>query len=310
MTISSDSDGNDFSPYGTSLRNGNSSSDSPGNVRANLRANFYGGANADLEIDTESGASASGIYIAPDNVCPGGCPASPAGSPNTVPAAYAVTLTPVTCLATQVLPTVGAPNRTTTDLNVLNSVLAALPGGCAGSFSLSVTKAGTGAGTVSSVPAGINCGSDCSEPYGPATVVTLSQAASRGLHVRGLERSLHGNGCLRGHHDCRSGGDRYLQPDPLHPHGDEGGDRRRNRHFHPGRGQLRHRLHGELRLGYRGHAQPDRHCGLDLRRLERGLHRYGRLPGHHERRSRPSRPPSTSAPSPLPSPRRGPAPEP
>ncbi|MCI0528271.1 MAG: hypothetical protein L0Y56_12600, partial [Nitrospira sp.] len=40
--------------------------------------------------------------------------------------------------------------------------------------SLTVTKAGTGGGTVTSSPAGINCGSDCSESYNSSTVVTLT----------------------------------------------------------------------------------------------------------------------------------------
>ena len=39
---------------------------------------------------------------------------------------------------------------------------------------LTVTKAGTGSGTVTSEPAGIDCGSDCSEEYGHGTVVKLT----------------------------------------------------------------------------------------------------------------------------------------
>ena len=41
-------------------------------------------------------------------------------------------------------------------------------------------KAGTGIGTVTSVPAGINCGTDCSEVVNYGTVVTLSAAPSTG----------------------------------------------------------------------------------------------------------------------------------
>jgi hypothetical protein len=44
------------------------------------------------------------------------------------------------------------------------------------SFALNVTKAGTGNGTVTSSPSGINCGIDCSEPYTSGTVVTLTAA--------------------------------------------------------------------------------------------------------------------------------------
>jgi hypothetical protein len=38
---------------------------------------------------------------------------------------------------------------------------------------LTVTKAGSGGGTVTSDPVGINCGSDCTEPYTAGTTVTL-----------------------------------------------------------------------------------------------------------------------------------------
>ena len=43
-------------------------------------------------------------------------------------------------------------------------------------YTLTVTKAGTGAGTVTAT--GINCGTDCSEPYNSGTTVTLTAAAS------------------------------------------------------------------------------------------------------------------------------------
>ena len=39
---------------------------------------------------------------------------------------------------------------------------------------LDVTKSGTGDGTVTSVPAGINCGTDCNQPYDMGTTVTLT----------------------------------------------------------------------------------------------------------------------------------------
>jgi hypothetical protein len=43
--------------------------------------------------------------------------------------------------------------------------------------SLAVTKSGTGMGTVTSSPAGINCGVDCSEAYPHGTAVTLTASA-------------------------------------------------------------------------------------------------------------------------------------
>src|SRR5262249_53333136 len=48
---------------------------------------------------------------------------------------------------------------------------------------LSITKVGTG--TVTSSPAGINCGSDCSEAYLSNTIVTLSATAAAGFLFAG-----------------------------------------------------------------------------------------------------------------------------
>jgi hypothetical protein len=47
-------------------------------------------------------------------------------------------------------------------------------------FALTVTKAGAGAGTVTSSPAGINCGADCSESYARGTAVTLTASPALG----------------------------------------------------------------------------------------------------------------------------------
>lgn len=54
-------------------------------------------------------------------------------------------------------------------------------------YALTVTKAGNRAsrGTVSSSPAGIACGSDCSESYASGTLVTLTASASSGARFTG-----------------------------------------------------------------------------------------------------------------------------
>ncbi|MEP7098454.1 MAG: hypothetical protein ABI748_12385 [Dokdonella sp.] len=50
----------------------------------------------------------------------------------------------------------------------------------ASQFVLTVMTAGTGTGTVTSVPAGINCGMTCAAPFNPGTMVTLTASAASG----------------------------------------------------------------------------------------------------------------------------------
>jgi len=52
-------------------------------------------------------------------------------------------------------------------------------------YELTVTKAGTGSGTVTSNPAGIACGSDCSHEYPAGRTVTLTATASGGSGFTG-----------------------------------------------------------------------------------------------------------------------------
>jgi hypothetical protein len=58
-------------------------------------------------------------------------------------------------------------------------------------YVLTLTKAGTGNGTVSSSPTGINCGSTCSSSYDYNTLVTLTAAPSAGSTFTGWS----GSGC-------------------------------------------------------------------------------------------------------------------
>ncbi len=60
---------------------------------------------------------------------------------------------------------------------------------------LTVTRNGSGTGTVTSNPAGINCGSDCSHTYVENTVVTLTASAGAGSVFDGWS----------GHSDCLDG---------------------------------------------------------------------------------------------------------
>jgi hypothetical protein len=60
-------------------------------------------------------------------------------------------------------------------------------------FSLTLTKAGTGNGTVSSSPAGITCGSDCAEAYPAGTSVTVTATPDAGSAFTGW--SVDGGAC-------------------------------------------------------------------------------------------------------------------
>ncbi|MBL8331245.1 MAG: S8 family serine peptidase [Rubrivivax sp.] len=66
--------------------------------------------------------------------------------------------------------------------------------GAASSFPLTVTRAGAAAasGTVTSAPAGINCGADCSESYPSGTSVTLTAAAGSGAVFAGWSGACSG----------------------------------------------------------------------------------------------------------------------
>ena len=58
-------------------------------------------------------------------------------------------------------------------------------------YPLKVSKSGNGAGTLTSSPAGIDCGGDCEESYEQGKVVTLQAAAGSGSEFKGWS----GAGC-------------------------------------------------------------------------------------------------------------------
>jgi hypothetical protein len=59
---------------------------------------------------------------------------------------------------------------------------------------LGVQKAGAGSGTVTSNPAGIDCGSSCSHDFAPSTSVTLTATAATGSTFTGWSGACSGNG--------------------------------------------------------------------------------------------------------------------
>jgi peptidoglycan/xylan/chitin deacetylase (PgdA/CDA1 family) len=60
-------------------------------------------------------------------------------------------------------------------------------------FALSVTAAGTGSGTVTSSPAGINCGATCQASYSTGATVTLTAAAAAGSSFTGWSGACTGS---------------------------------------------------------------------------------------------------------------------
>jgi hypothetical protein len=69
--------------------------------------------------------------------------------------------------------------------------LVTLPAASGGPFALTVTLAGSGAGTVVSAPAGISCAGDCTESYASGTAVTLTATPADGSTFAGWS----GGGC-------------------------------------------------------------------------------------------------------------------
>ena len=57
---------------------------------------------------------------------------------------------------------------------------------------LSVSKSGKGGGTVTSTPIGINCGTDCTEPYATGTKVTLTATPNVGTRFTGWSGACSG----------------------------------------------------------------------------------------------------------------------
>jgi len=62
------------------------------------------------------------------------------------------------------------------------------------SFPLSVSSAGTGTGTITSTPAGINCGTDCLQSFAPGTSVTLTATPANSSTFTGWGGACSGTG--------------------------------------------------------------------------------------------------------------------
>ena len=82
-----------------------------------------------------------------------------------------------------------APQVTSTVTALIGEYAVAVP-----TYDLTVTKIGTGEGTVSSNPAGINCGSDCTENYPEGTSVTLTATPDSSFVFAGWSGACSGSG--------------------------------------------------------------------------------------------------------------------
>lgn len=71
--------------------------------------------------------------------------------------------------------------------------LAVGPAGAIPNYALTITKAGTGSGTVTSSPAGVDCGSTCSAEYASGTSVTLTAASASGSTFAGWSGACSGS---------------------------------------------------------------------------------------------------------------------
>ena len=104
------------------------------------------------------------------------------------------------------MPTVTLGNATPTSFNINAGCAATLTfringtgtvgGNCAapGSFVLNVVSAGTGTGTVTSAPAGINCGATCSTSFATGSSVTLTASPTGGSVFFGWSGACTGTG--------------------------------------------------------------------------------------------------------------------
>lgn len=63
-----------------------------------------------------------------------------------------------------------------------------------GDYTLTISKSGTGSGTVTSSPSGISCGTDCSEKYNQGSTITLTATASNGSIFKGWGGACSGTG--------------------------------------------------------------------------------------------------------------------
>ena len=143
-----------------------------------------------------------------------------------------------------------------------------------------LTVATTGSGTVTSNPAGINCGADCTEPFATNTAVTLTATPAAGSQFLGWAGGCNGKrDYLRRHGEHGAIGDRYFRGH-ARSHGDYSGHRQWHGDFESGGHQLRRGLHGGLRGQRACLAYRDGGCGQHVRWMVWRVYRNWRVLCH------------------------------
>ncbi len=110
---------------------------------------------------------------------------------------------------------------------------------------LSVIRAGAGAGSVVSSPAGITCGTQCSALFDVGTDRDTHAERRQSVHLRRLDWVRHGlRRHLYGDHQCGDDSNRDICAEAFHAHGQQSRppQRSRQRDLEPGRNQLRNGL--------------------------------------------------------------------
>ncbi len=154
-----------------------------------VTATFNSSANTFALTVTRAGAGTGVVMSNPTGInCGSTCTANYASGTS-------VTLTPVTASNSTFAGWSGAcsgAGTCTLSMTQARSVTATF--NVAPLVSLSVTKAGTGSGTVTSSPAGINCGTTCTAGFGGNAAVTLTATPASGSVFAGWSGSCTGTG--------------------------------------------------------------------------------------------------------------------
>ena len=149
-------------------------------------------------------------------------------------------------------------------------------------FPLAVLKAGTGQGTVTSAPPGIDCGADCGESYAQGSVVTLTATPAAGSTFTGWSGACTGTGsCVVTMNAAQSVTATFdTQTFPLTVTLVGTG---RGVSSNPDGHRVPRHVHGELPAGNSRDADGARCPGERVRGLDgRGVRRHRHLRGHDD----------------------------